>query len=72
MLLSWSEAKKFIKDYCCYRHIFVYAKRLFRIAFSRGTSSEVKDFKLPKLPEDGKAIVYVVRPTELDNVKIFL
>lgn len=29
---------------------------------------EVVDFKLPKLPEDGKAIVYIVRPSSLGGI----
>ncbi len=30
--------------------------------------AEVADYKLPKLPEDGKAIVYVVRPSGLGGL----
>ncbi len=30
--------------------------------------AEVVDFKLPKLPEDGKAIVYVVRPSSVGGL----
>jgi len=32
---------------------------------------EVEDFELPKLPEDGKAIVYIVRPSSLGTLVDF-